>query len=471
MRKVFFGKVILAILMFVLYIFSYIYANGNIGESGNELLLEDNDFFLVPNELNVNETKTSNVKDEIYCIVIAITSSVAIIFFVLYIKTLNKNRKLLKRVEAKAEFFARMSHEIRSPLAAIIGMNSIAKLEIDNKEKMAEWVSKITISSNHILDIINDILDLERMNAGSLELRLRKTSVRDLSDMIKLIYTDVSKTSELEFNVSVSDDIDEWFYADGLRLKQVVMNLISNAIKYNREGGFVSFDIELVEDNDAFQIMKFIITDSGIGISKESLPYIFNAYSRENRKETDLIYGSGLGLNIAYKMTELMGGKIEVESQYGKGSVFSFTLKLDKYAEEECNEDSDHIDLREKNVLVAEDNEINSIIMQNILSKYGANPVMVSNGEFAVEAFRKSSDGYFDFILMDIRMPIMGGYEATNIIRKMDRKDAKTVKIIALSANAFSDDIANSFDNGMNGHLTKPLNLTEFKMVIKDMLK
>lgn len=394
-----------------------------------------------------------------------------IIFCYLYISNRKKSKVLKDELASKLDFFARMSHEIRTPLAAIIGINSIAKEEIDDKERIEQWISKISISSNHMLDIINDILDLEKINNGKLDLRIKKFSLHELVDMIKAIYADAIVSKGLSFNLDMDKNISQYLMGDDLRLRQVIMNLVSNAIKYNRNDGYIYLKVNLLRDESDFQTIKFSVSDSGIGISSKYIENVFNAYEREKREETDGIYGSGLGLNIANKMVMLMGGKISLQSEYGKGSTFSFEIDIKKVVEEnEENVKDIEIDLTSRNILVAEDNDINAIIMKNILTRLGANTTIATDGKIAVETYEKSNNNYYDVILMDIKMPLMSGYEATKAIRNLNRKDSKDVKIIALSAGGFSDDIKKSLESGMDAHLVKPLNISELQIALKKVL-
>ncbi len=378
---------------------------------------------------------------------------------------------------AKSNFLAHMSHEMRTPLNAIIGMDKLAEEKVDNPETLM-FLDKINIASNHLLNIINDVLDFSKIGEGKLVLHNDEFSLEKLYKAIAVIYniTAKDKSISLQFDYQVSTD--RYVIGDETRLRQIIVNLISNAIKYNNKGGFVKVRIiqqgEIIDDTVK---VRFEVEDNGFGISPEKLKTMFEPFTRDYTDRTKSISGTGLGLAISMQLANLMGSQIEAESELDKGSTFHFLMtfrlgeKIVETAEEDGEKDWNSESLKDLRVLLVEDNEMNSYIAKTLLKNVGAEVDVAVNGQEAVNMFKTNPDGYYDVILMDILMPVMDGYEATHAIQAINSVYAKTVPIVALSANAFREDVEKSVANGMVAHLLKPIEVNALYKTILDFTK
>lgn len=375
----------------------------------------------------------------------------------------------------KTEFINRMSHDIRTPLNAILGMTQIASVNLDDKGRVKECLEKIMISSNHLMNLINEILDFEKIDSGML--RVGETPlnivelVYDLTDMLK----EQSERKFQKITVSMGQIRHKFVYVDELRLKELIVNVLGNAVKYTQEKGKIQISLrEKRAKRPSYACYECIVSDNGIGMEEEFLPYIFDPFSRADNVSGKIL-GTGLGMSIARKIAWMMDGDIVVNSKLGKGSEFKIYFCL-KHAEIEDVEEKKKdppwenefaaardlfhkADFRGKNVLVVEDNALNLEIEAEIISSMGAYVETAENGRQAVDKFRHSDLYFYDLVFMDIRMPELDGYQATKLIRDMEREDAGNVPIIAMTANAFMDDEMMSRKVGMNDHVTKPLDI------------
>lgn len=366
--------------------------------------------------------------------------------------------------QAKSDFLTSMSHDIRTPMNAIMGMTTLALAHLDDAERVKNCLQKISVSNKHLLSLINDVLDMSRIEHSKIVLNQRELSLSDLVGQLSAIMGPQAKDAGLQLVFREEGIEHENFYGDSLRISQILINLLSNAVKFTPEGGRVDF---LTEETIPVEYGKnvryrFTISDTGIGMSEDFLSHIFDPFSRE--KSVTRIEGTGLGLSITKGLVDLMGGSITVQSHLGKGSAFLVELEFERAEKGEpinsggrtSNKDKD---LSGLNFLIAEDHPINAELLGELLAMCGARSVVRQDGSLAVKAFQDSPPGTYDAILMDIQMPVMTGYEATRTIRELDRPDAKTIPIIAMTANAFAEDIQTSLESGMNAHVAKPIDL------------
>lgn len=364
--------------------------------------------------------------------------------------------------QAKTDFLSRMSHEIRTPMNAISGMTTIAKSVLGDREKTRECLEKIESANTYLIELINDILDMSRIESGKMELGY---SAVDLSELLKNLES-MFRVQAAEKHLSLLFE-NEYrkrccLAADSLRLNQVLVNIIGNAIKFTDQGSVVVRVETLEEEPKA--VLRFSVTDTGIGIEEAAMSRIFNAFEQADSATAAVYGGTGLGLSISSRLIQMMGGTLEVRSEVGKGSEFFFTLILDYAKEEKKTDEQDEqqgpvMDFTGCHILLAEDNEMNSEIAKTILEMHGFTVTCVSDGLGALEAYCRAEPGTYDAVLMDIRMPVMDGLESARRIRTSRRADARSIPIIALTANAFDEDTKKSMDSGMDGHLSKPIDV------------
>lgn len=382
---------------------------------------------------------------------------------------------LLKTAQSKNEFLAKMSHDIRTPLNGIIGMTYIASTQTPSEcTQIKECLKKVTTAANYLMEILNNILDMSKIESGKLKLSARPFSLATLRDEIESLMVFQTEGKNFHFVVDMPQTPDYDYIGDSLRLKQILINLLSNAVKFTETGSVIlAFRIRPVtEDTDE---VSFIIRDTGKGMSKEFMNHIFTPFSQEDDSIAIKYGGSGLGLPITKSFVDLMNGSITVSSEPGKGSEFIVTLILKKIqrVNQETPEEQDTDSVCSyggKRILLCEDNDLNAEIAKIILENYELTVDWAENGKAGVKLFEQSAPEYYSMILMDVRMPEMDGYEATRIIRALERTDAKQVPICALSANAFSDDISKSLKAGMNEHLAKPLDVSQLAKILKKYL-
>lgn len=365
---------------------------------------------------------------------------------------------------AKTAFLSNMSHEIRTPMNAIIGLNRIAMEDPTASDSVRAHLEKVDGSAQHLLNIINDILDMSRIESGRITVSDEEFPfAKDIEQVNSMIGSQCGEKG-LDYEFSIIGKTDEYYKGDGVKLRQVLINLLGNAVKFTPKGGRVSFVIEEGPRSAGRAELRFRISDTGIGMSEEFLPHLFDAFSQEDSSSTNIYGSSGLGMAITKRMVELMGGSIEVESVKGEGTVFTVTLTLgesdrkDASAGEAADSPEDKkAGLSGRRILLAEDVAINAEIIKMMLSQAGIEVDHAENGRIAVEKFRGHDEWYYDAILMDMRMPEMDGLEAAKAIRATDRADASKIPMISLTANAFEEDVQNSLQAGLNAHLSKPV--------------
>ena len=365
---------------------------------------------------------------------------------------------------AKSSFLSSMSHDIRTPLNGIIGMTAIAKASIESRERVEDCLNKIAFSSRHLLGLINDILDMSKIESGKVTLNYESFSIEELVDgVVEIIRPQAAaKEQELKTEIAVQNGTVQ---GDILRLNQVLLNLLSNAVKYTQNGGHILFRVEELEKAPAnHNGYRFIVRDDGQGMSQEFLNTIFEPFSREKTSAVEKTQGTGLGMSICKGIVDLMGGIIRVESRPGEGSTFTveLSLRIAEGAVWACEENSHRnaaFDYSGKRFLIAEDNDLNAEIICELLAMNGAGTVLAKNGEEAFRKFSQSEIGTFDAVLMDVQMPVMNGYESTKAIRALDRPDAAAIPIIAMTADAFAEDIEQAKKAGMNAHVAKPVEM------------
>ena len=391
------------------------------------------------------------------------------------ISAIIQNRLNLERhdlsAKAKSDFLARMSHEIRTPMNGIIGMTEIALKDGQTEERRIDCLRKIEHSSEYLLGLINDILDMSKIESGKMRLIEEKCN---LMEMIQGLHP-LLEAKLNENNIQYIADIqlkNHWFLADSLRLNQVLVNLLGNALKYSKPDGHVWLTVRETEEEKGFSNLYFQVRDDGIGISPENQQLIFRQFEQADNSDNARKQGTGLGLAISRRIVRMMDSDIKLESEPGKGSTFSFNVKLQPVSCEKTTVTSqpEEISFPGKRILVVEDNELNMEIICTILEGYKILTEQAVNGKEAVYQMEKTAPGYYDMILMDIMMPEMDGLEAARAIRAMEREDCKTIPIYAMSANAFDEDVKRSLASGMNGHLSKPVDIQVLEKTLKKVL-
>jgi signal transduction histidine kinase/ActR/RegA family two-component response regulator len=371
---------------------------------------------------------------------------------------------------SKGEFLARMSHEIRTPMNAIIGMNNIVKKRLGEKtvdvEDTQSYVNQIDTSSQHLLGLLNDILDISKIDSGKIELAEETVDLSKLSDTVVSIIQPRCDEKKISFHATFDVPLPASFLTDSLRLRQVLINLLGNAVKFTPEHGKIELSIAQKEKEDDKALVEFSVRDSGIGMSESTLAVLFQPFEQGNRQISRRYGGTGLGLAISRRIVQLLGGDISVESKEGEGSFFSFAIRMPLVVPEVEPELPAIADINDisnlftgKRALLVDDVMVNRLIAADLLSSTGMDIDEADDGTVAVKMFEESAENTYDIIYMDVQMPTMDGYEATSTIRAMDRPDAKTVPIVALTANAFKDDVEKALKHGMNTHLAKPIEM------------
>ena len=377
--------------------------------------------------------------------------------------------------KAKTDFLSNMSHDIRTPMNAIIGITSLIRHDAGNKAKVIEYADKIDISSQHLLGIINDVLDMSKIEAGKTVFKYSDFSILDFMQELDTIFHSQIYEKQQTLTIIKENIQHEWVNGDQVHLMQIFSNLLSNAVKYTQEGGKIQLLVEECETKSSvYAKYRFLVSDNGMGMSADFKDTIFDAFTRAESSLTNKIQGTGLGMAITKNLVEAMGGTIDVESELGQGSCFEVLLDL-KIAEDRtvalaAQEETDEQDgniLQGMKFLCAEDNELNAEILTELLKIEGAECTICENGEEILKAFEQSAPGDYDMILMDVQMPVMNGYEATKAIRRSSHELAKTIPIIAMTANAFSEDIQHSLAAGMNAHVSKPVEMKVLEKTIR----
>lgn len=400
-----------------------------------------------------------------------------------------KNRQILKEAydaavhanASKSDFLSRMSHDIRTPMNAIIGMTAIAGAHLDDRDRIADCLNKITVASTHLLGLINDVLDMSKIESGKVYLAEEPFKLSELMHNLLTMIRPVQQQKRHELTLHMNGVRHEAVIGDVMRLQQVFMNILGNAVKYTPPGGKLKIEVNEKESKVSdYGCYEFVFSDNGIGMSDEFQRQIYEPFSRAEDSRVSKIEGTGLGMTIALNIVNKMNGNINIESKEGKGSRFTVTVFLKQQdiqpqdagcgPKQEDAQERKIENLKEdladqrfegKRILLAEDNELNREIAEEILSYTGVSVESVENGKLALERFMEMDEGYYDLIFMDVQMPVMNGYEAAKAIRKTGRGDAGKIPIIAMTANAFADDVIASRNAGMNEHITKPLNVEQ----------
>ena len=381
--------------------------------------------------------------------------------------------------ESKTTFLSNMSHDIRTPMNAVLGFTSLLAKDAEDPKKVREYTQKIAASGQHLLSLINDVLDVSKIESGKVVLNLEKFAMDDVIASVDAIIQPMAKAKRQEFCVEETGSRHEYLVGDETRLNQILINLLSNAVKYTPEGGHIWFRVATLKQRSSqYAHIRFEVEDDGYGMTPEYLEVIFDAFTRAENSTTNKVQGTGLGMAITKSIVELMGGTIDVFSQVNKGSLFQVDLELravempEGETEHSSGEEPEDPDiLKGLHFLAAEDNEINAEILEELLEMEGASCEIASNGQLAVERFRQSTPGEFDAILMDVQMPVMNGHEASCAIRVMEREDAKDIPIIAMTANAFTEDEKAALAAGMDAHVPKPLDMELLKKTMKQIRK
>lgn len=378
---------------------------------------------------------------------------------------------------AKQDFLSSMSHDIRTPMNAIIGMTSIAMANTHNQKQVQECLRKIELSSNHLLGLINDVLDMSKIESGKMTLNIAPISLREVMESIVNIVQPQVRAKNLQFDTDVHGILAENVRCDSVRLNQVLINLLGNSVKFTQDNGSVRVSLyqEALPEDTSRVRTHFLVSDTGIGMSREYQEKLFDSFSREDNAQVQKTEGSGLGMAITKYIVDAMDGTIAVRSELDKGTEFHVTFDLEKAEEQELdaaekNEEAVDLELKGKHILLAEDNELNWEVAKELLSDLEIELDWAENGEICVAQFKRAPVGYYDAVIMDVRMPVMNGYEATRAIRELEREDSD-IPVIAMTADAFSEDIQKCLECGMNDHLAKPIDIQEVARKLKKYLK
>lgn len=378
--------------------------------------------------------------------------------------------------QAKSDFLSRMSHEIRTPMNAISGMTTIAKSVLEDKNKLLDCLNKIESANDYLLNLINDILDMSKIESGKIELNYEDVDLNELMLKLQALLSPQAILKNVNLIFQNEYTANHIVKADILHLNQILINIIGNAIKFTNSFGVVTIKIIPLEETESYVVIRFSICDTGIGISKQTIHHIFNAFEQAGKGIASQYGGTGLGLSISSKLVQMMGSTLEVKSEIGKGSEFYFILNMPLSSSKKIEKNSftpvnKTIDFKGIRLLLVEDNELNREIAETLLEMNGFIIESAENGKEALELFQNHKAGYYKAILMDIRMPVMDGLEATKQIRLLEKEDSRTIPILAMTANAFNEDSKKSIESGMNGHLTKPIIIEQLLDMLKNCLE
>ena len=376
---------------------------------------------------------------------------------------------------AKSDFLANMSHDIRTPMNAIMGMTTLIERDAQLPDKVREYTKKIQCSSRHLLGIINDVLDMSKIESGKTIINVGEFYLPELLEQMDAAFRPQTDAKKQKFEIMIQNLEHKWLLGDSMRLLQILNNLLSNAYKYTPAGGTICIEVqEMEQSSSSYAKLCFKVMDNGIGMSRKFLAQIYDSFTREERSVTNTIQGTGLGMSIVKSLVDLMGGSIDVESMQGKGTCFELILdfRIPERSVEDCSkqeekEETDTSPLKGMHFLCAEDNELNAEILKELLHMEGADCVICPNGRAVVETFEQSAPGDYDMILMDVQMPVMNGYEAAKAIRRGNHPLALAIPIVAMTANAFSEDVQKSLSAGMNAHISKPMDMKKLLRVVQ----
>jgi len=436
-------------------------------DSGRNLVV------LVPVSLTAQSTYREMTNTLVYtalCVVL-----LAMLFLYNFVVILKRNQQIEvehARSKSKSDFLDKMSHDIRTPLNAIVGMHELALESIDDQALVYDCLIKARKSCDYLVGIINDVLDMSRIESGKMTISRKPFDLKELIGSVIEIESAAAAEKNISLTARLETPIVSGFQGDGQRLRQCLMNLVNNAVKFTPRDGHIVVSYSSVPQGDTYILATFEVSDDGIGMSEEFQQHIFKPFEQEQNSLYNSYAGSGLGLSIVHDFIMLMGGNIFVKSKKNEGSTFTIRLPLEildgDLPEEQAPDDSElERQLQGRHVLLVEDNAINRQILSMLLSRMGLAVEEAENGQEAVSVFGKSPENWYSLILMDIMMPVMGGLEAASLIRRLPRQDAGTVPIVALSANAFEEDAKKSLAAGMQMHLAKPVNVGELKRVLK----
>lgn len=376
---------------------------------------------------------------------------------------------------AKSDFLANMSHDIRTPMNAIMGMTTLIERDAQLPDKVREYTKKIQCSSRHLLGIINDVLDMSKIESGKTIINVGEFYLPELLEQMDAAFRPQTDAKKQKFEIMIQNLEHKWLLGDSMRLLQILNNLLSNACKYTPAGGTICIEVqEMEQSSSSYAKLCFKVMDNGIGMSREFLARIYDSFTREECSVTNTIQGTGIGMSIVKSLVDLMGGSIDVESMQGKGTCFELILdfRIPERSGEDCSkqeekEETDTSPLKGMHFLCAEDNELNAEILKELLHMEGADCVICPNGRAVVETFEQSAPGDYDMILMDVQMPVMNGYEAAKAIRRGNHPLALAIPIVAMTANAFSEDVQKSLSAGMNAHISKPMDMKKLSRVVQ----
>jgi len=426
-----------------------------------------------------------NTLDVSLFIQIALIVSALIIMFDIYSHVQKRERKteIEKAIaedasRAKTSFLSNMSHEIRTPMNAIIGLDSLALRNPDLQPQTRDQLEKIGASAKHLLGLINDILDMSRIESGRMTLKSEEFSFREFLNQINIIINGQCEEKGLHYECTIIGSVRDCYVGDDMKLKQVLINILGNAVKFTNAPGRVTLSVEETAENEKTRTLCFRVQDTGIGMDPEFIPKIFDSFTQEDETATNRYGGNGLGMAITKNFVEMMNGDIQVESEKGVGSAFTVTVPLGRSdriytkipAEGTPETEKENI-LAGRRILMAEDVEQNAEILEDLLSLEDMETEHAENGEIAVRMFSEKPEGYYDAILMDIRMPVMDGLTATRTIRELDRPDAKKIPIIAMTADVFDEDVKRSLQAGMNAHLAKPVEPEKLYSTMSELIR
>ena len=376
--------------------------------------------------------------------------------------------------KAKTDFLFNMSHDIRTPMNSIIGFTNLAMKHLDDEKYVSDCLDKVSMSGNHLLSLINDVLDMSRIEAGRLQIDLKPESIKERNDQLISIVQELALAKSISFNTEYVNVKKEWVLCDSLRLNQILLNVLSNAIKYTNPGGRVDYRLEQFELEDNLVAIAFSIKDTGIGMSPEFVEKIFDEFERENNATSSGVQGTGLGMSIVKRLVDLMAGSINIESTQGEGTTVTIILDFEVTEPIEAEENEKNDDICElpsgHRILLVDDNPLNREIAIDILDELGVECEEAFDGSDAYEKVKNSKPGYYDLILMDVQMPNMNGYEATRAIRGIADHEIANIPIIAMTANAFDEDKSDALNAGMNAHLAKPIDIACLTRTLKDYL-